>query len=94
MYAEKARYALYVSSGTYLRPERALAEPDGSYVIYMADNVDSSPTIMISDAELGDIKKEAGRVVPETVREEEKLDEDAIDPKLEGYLKYAALQLL
>ncbi len=71
--------------------KRALAEPDGSYVIYMADNVDSSPTIMISDAELGDIKKEAGRVVPETVREEEKLDEDAIDPKLERILKVCSV---
>lgn len=71
--------------------KRALAEPDGSYVLSMADNVDSSPTIMISDAELGDIKKEVARVVPEAVREEEKLDEDAIDPKLEKILKVCSV---
>lgn len=71
--------------------KRALAEPDGSYVISMSDNVDSSPTIMISDAELGDIKKEASRVVPEAVREEDKLDEDAIDPKLEKILKVCSV---
>ena len=82
----------YISAAALISDlKRALAEPDGSYVIYMADNVDSSPTIMISDAELGDIKKEAGRVVPETVREEEKLDEDAIDPKLERILKVCSV---
>lgn len=71
--------------------KRALAEPDGNYVLSMSDNVDSSPTIMISDAELGDIKKEAARVAPETIREEEKLDEDAIDPKLEKILKVCSV---
>lgn len=66
--------------------KRALIEPDGDYVDIASDEVDSSPTIMISDAELGDIK-EASRTISESIKEEEKLDEDAIDPKLEKILK-------
>ncbi len=67
--------------------KRSLAEPDGNYVMLMENNADSSPTIMISDSELGDIKKEATKVMPETSRREEIPDEDVIDPKLEKILK-------
>ncbi len=66
--------------------KRSLAEPDGNYVMLMENSADSSPTIMISDSELGDIK-EATKVMPEISRREEILDEDAIDPKLEKILK-------
>ena len=67
--------------------KRSLAEPDGNYVMLMENSADSSPTIMISDSELGDIKKEATKVMPETSRREEIPDEDVIDPKLEKILK-------
>lgn len=66
--------------------KRSLAEPDGNYVMLMENSADSSPTIMISDSELGDIK-EATKVMPEINRREEIPDDDAIDPKLEKILK-------
>ena len=67
--------------------KRSLAEPDGNYVMLMENNADSSPTIMISGSELGDIKKEASKAMPDIPRREETADEDAIDPKLEKILK-------
>ncbi|HBA97549.1 MAG TPA: Stk1 family PASTA domain-containing Ser/Thr kinase [Lachnospiraceae bacterium] len=69
--------------------KRSLAEPDGSYVMFMEDNSDS-PTIMLSDSELGNIK-EATKVMPEVTREEEIPDEDTIDPKLEKILKICSV---
>ena len=66
--------------------KRSLAEPDGNYVMLMENNADSSPTIMISDSELGNIK-EAAKAMPEVNRREETPDEDIIDPKLEKILK-------
>lgn len=69
--------------------KRSLAEPDGNYVMFMEDNSDS-PTIMLSDSELGNIK-EATKVVPEITREEEIVDEDAIDPRLEKILKICSV---
>ena len=67
--------------------KRSLAEPDGNYVMLAENSQDSSPTIMILDSELGDIK-EAAKVMPDaSPRREEQPDEDIIDPKLEKILK-------
>ncbi len=65
--------------------KRSLIEPDGNYVMFMEDNSDS-PTIMLSDSDLGNIK-EATKVMPDIDREEEIPEEDIIDPKLERILK-------
>ncbi len=65
--------------------KRSLIEPDGDFVFYEPQNYDSSPTIMISDAELGDIK-EAARPAPDGLAADGETD-DAIDPKLEKILK-------
>lgn len=70
--------------------KRSLIEPDGNYVMLIEDSADSSPTIMISDSELGDIK-EAKKAIPETIRREEQADEDVIDPKLEKILKICSV---
>lgn len=70
--------------------KRSLIEPDGNYVMLAENSQDSSPTIMISDSELGDIKVASSKVAPEAGRNDENLvrpDEDAIDPKLEKILK-------
>ena len=73
--------------------KRALSEPDGRYVVLNQGEVDSSPTIMISDDDLEAIKDgnqhSAGAVSPEP--EQEELSEDAIDPKLEKILKVCSV---
>jgi len=66
--------------------KRSLTEPDGNYVMLVEDNENSSPTIMFSDTDIGNIK-EASKAVPEITREEEPPDEEQIDPKLERILK-------
>ena len=71
--------------------ERALSEPDGEYVKLEPLMVDSSPTIKISDQEMNAIR-EASRIVEpvdeeEYFEEEEPMDDNAIDPKLERILK-------
>lgn len=70
--------------------KRATKEPDGEYVSLEAPEVDSSPTITMSDKDL-DILRGAARVVPDSSAEEteetEEVNEDAIDPKLEKILK-------
>lgn len=69
--------------------KRALAEPDGDYVI-ISDVADDSPTIVLDKEDVSHLK-EVPRVVSEPNEGEdgasEDLDEDAIDPKLERILK-------
>ncbi len=75
--------------------KHTLADPNGDFVVISSNDVDSSPTIMISDVELNDIKKEASKKEPSKVimsdddlkDEELPIDDDAIDPKLEKILK-------
>ncbi len=69
--------------------KRALAEPDGEYVI-ISDVADNSPTIVLDKEDVSHLK-EAPRAIaePEEKKGEaaEEMDEDAIDPKLERILK-------
>lgn len=70
--------------------KRAIAEPDGDYVM-IDDMTDDSPTLILGDEELNTLKdaRNYGEMPEEVVSEEEEelLDEDAIDPKLERILK-------
>lgn len=70
--------------------KRAIDEPDGDYVKLEIMDIDSSPTIKLSDRDLNAIK-EASRTVDslsgDDYDEEVPYDEDAIDPKLERILK-------
>lgn len=69
--------------------KRAIAEPDGEYVL-ISDVTDDSPTIVLDKDEVSQLK-DAPRNYVETEEKkeelEEELDEDAIDPKLERILK-------
>ena len=78
--------------------KRALAEPDGAYVVMGAVAVDDSPTKPISKDELEEIKESARNVVPEKKEEnvlpviETDLEEEPeIDPKLEKILKVCSV---
>lgn len=65
---------------------RAVSDPDGEYVV-LEEEVNDSPTIMITDDVVRAVKEPQNRggVKPEEAGET--LDEDAIDPKLERILK-------
>ncbi len=67
---------------------RAVSDPDGEYVTIGEEDVDS-PTIMISDDVVRAVKEPPQvSLQNETDREEDELiDEDALDPKLERILK-------
>lgn len=68
---------------------RAVSEPDGDYV-EITEVLDDSPTIKISDDVVRAVKEQPKRTVPvrdEIPKEEDFLDEDALDPKLERILK-------
>lgn len=68
---------------------RAVSEPDGDYV-EITEVLDDSPTIKISDDVVRAVKEQPKRTAPvrdETPKEEDFLDEDALDPKLERILK-------
>ena len=76
----------------------ALANPDGEYVEIKSDDVDSSPTIMISDADLEQIKEAPRAGKPQGVQQEKVMEadnendsDDAIDPKLEKILKICSV---
>ena len=70
--------------------KRALAEPDGDYVM-ITDVVDDSPTIVMDKEDVDQLKKSALHSQPDvpknTLDDEVLEDEDAIDPKLERILK-------
>lgn len=73
--------------------KRALAEPDGNYVM-ITDVVDDSPTIVMSKDDVEQLKKSTLHAEPEAGVEVDAMDgddlehdEDAIDPKLERILK-------
>jgi len=68
---------------------RAVSEPDGDYV-EIAEVLDDSPTIKISDDVVRAVKEQPKRNVSvrdEVSKEEDFLDEEALDPKLERILK-------
>lgn len=72
--------------------KRATKEPDGEYVKIESVEVDSSPTIKLSDDDLSTIKREYRVTDPVYEEEPEPMEEfseteDAIDPKLERILK-------
>lgn len=65
---------------------RAVSDPDGDYVV-LEEEVNDSPTIMISDDVVKAVKDSQNRGVKQEETPGEILDEDAIDPKLERILK-------
>lgn len=66
---------------------RAVSDPDGDYV-ELEETVNDSPTIMISDDVVRAVKEQPHNIVEkESRQEEELLNEDALDPKLERILK-------
>lgn len=65
---------------------RAVSDPDGDYVV-LEEEVNDSPTIMISDDVVKAVKDSQNRGVKQEETPGGILDEDAIDPKLERILK-------
>ncbi len=90
---EKKPDMRYLSAAALISDlKRSLAEPDGDYVMLEDDEIDSSPTIMISDDELEEIKEAPRKnTKPDTKEENVQPDEDAIDPKLEKILKICSV---
>lgn len=67
---------------------RAVSEPDGNYVV-LGEMDNDSPTIMLSDDMVRAVKERPRKVSAEEPggAQEELIDEDAMDPKLERILK-------
>lgn len=77
------------ASALVLDLRRAVSDPDGDYVV-LEEETDDSPTIMLGDdvvRAVKDNKKRVGAEEDNHAMEEEKLNEDALDPKLERILK-------
>ena len=82
----------YESAGALIMDlRRAVSDPDGDYV-EMNETVNDSPTIMITDDVVRAVKETPRPVPPKREEEllpeeEQMLNEDALDPKLERILK-------